>query len=114
MKRRIPPSRLVNRNVNASGGRTSLRLETAYWDEISAAAERERVTVSELVRRIELASPGQQRTSAVRVWLLTRLRERAETAERAFSAADAAAVIPPLSAATRPITPNPAGAPDAP
>ena len=78
-----PHSRLVNRNITALCGRTSLRLEPEIWDVLDAAARRLGLTTSGLVREIERASPHQPRTSAVRVWLVAHLRERAEAAEHA-------------------------------
>lgn len=109
---RRPESGLINRNVMALSGRSSLRMEACFWESLSDESARRGVNQSELVREIERALPDLPRTSAVRVWLLTRLRERAEAAERAPSAADASAVIAPLSAAALPHTPN-AGACDA-
>ncbi len=110
---RRPASGLLNRNVVALSGRTSLRLEMAYWESLSDECARRGVTAGELVQRIERELPDLPRTSAVRVWLLVRMRERAEAAERALIAADASAVIPALAASARPHALN-AGVPDAP
>lgn len=54
-----------------------------------------RPTASEMVREIERALPDLPRTSAVRVWLLSRMRERADAAERALATDRADAVSPP-------------------
>lgn len=106
---RRPASGLHNRNVAALSGRTSLRLESEYWDALSGECAREGLTPSGLVRRIEGELPHLPRTSAVRVWLLTRLRERVEAADRTGPLSRASVrPAPPLSH-----TPS-AGVPDAP
>jgi predicted DNA-binding ribbon-helix-helix protein len=48
-------SRLVNRNVVAERGRTSMRLEPELWDMLSEICEREAQDMSTLVRQIEAA-----------------------------------------------------------
>ena len=69
------PSRLVNRNVTASRGRTSMRLEPELWDALGEICRRENVTTGEVVKRVEqLGYPG-GRTSAVRVYVLKYFRQ---------------------------------------
>jgi predicted DNA-binding ribbon-helix-helix protein len=60
-------SRLVNRNVVAERGRTSMRLEPELWDMLSEICEREAQDMSTLVRQIEACGHAGGRTSAVRV-----------------------------------------------
>ena len=62
-------SRLVNRNVVAERGRTSMRLEPELWDMLSEICEREAQDMSTLVRQIEAAGHTEGRTSAVRVYI---------------------------------------------
>ena len=62
-------SRLVNRNVVAERGRTSLRLEPELWDMLSEICEREGHDISALVRQIEASGHAGGRTSAVRVYI---------------------------------------------
>lgn len=62
-------SRLVNRNVVAERGRTSMRLEPELWDMLSEICEREAQDMSTLVRQIEAAGHVGGRTSAVRVYI---------------------------------------------
>jgi predicted DNA-binding ribbon-helix-helix protein len=62
-------SRLVNRNVVAERGRTSMRLEPELWDMLSEICEREAQDMSTLVRQIEAAGHAGGRTSAVRVYI---------------------------------------------
>jgi len=73
----VKPSRLVNRNVIAGRGRTSMRLEPELWDALHEICWREGLAIGQLVRRVERdASPG-GRTSAVRVFALTYFRDAA-------------------------------------
>jgi predicted DNA-binding ribbon-helix-helix protein len=64
-------SRLVNRNVVAERGRTSMRLEPELWDLLTEICEREAQDMSTLVRQIEAAGHSGGRTSAVRVFVTT-------------------------------------------
>lgn len=77
-------SRLINRNVNAQRGRTSMRLEPELWDALEEICARESLTMAEVIRQIEsLGHPG-GRTSAVRVHLLGYYRRAAsESGHRA-------------------------------
>lgn len=72
------PSRLVNRNVVAERGRTSIRFEPELWDSLQEICRREQIGIGELVRRIEQAA-GETggRTSAVRVYVVTYYRAAA-------------------------------------
>jgi predicted DNA-binding ribbon-helix-helix protein len=67
-------SRLVNRNVIAGGGRTSMRLEPELWDALHEIGKREEHDVSTLVRQVEAAGHAGGRTSAVRVFITTYFR----------------------------------------
>jgi len=67
-------SRLVNRNVVAGRGRTSMRLEPELWDALMEICEREGHDVSALVRQVEEAGHSGGRTSAVRVFILSYFR----------------------------------------
>lgn len=73
-------SRLINRNVTASRGRTSMRLEPELWDALEEICQRERVSMAELVRRIEQTGHPGGRTSAVRVHVLGYFRHAAQLA----------------------------------
>jgi predicted DNA-binding ribbon-helix-helix protein len=70
-------SRLVNRNVTANRGRTSMRLEPELWDALQEICDRERVSLGEIVRRIEKHGHPGGRTSAVRVHVLGYFRSAA-------------------------------------
>jgi predicted DNA-binding ribbon-helix-helix protein len=62
-------SRLVNRNVIAGRGRTSMRMEPELWDMLSEICEREARTMGVLVRRIEAFGHEGGRTSAIRIFI---------------------------------------------
>ena len=70
-------SRLVNRNVVAERGRTSMRLEPELWDALSEICEREGQDMSTLVRQVEAAGHAGGRTSAIRVFILNYYRNAA-------------------------------------
>ena len=64
-------SRLVNRNVVAGRGRTSMRLEPELWEALAEICEREGQDMSAVVRRVEEKGDPGGRTSAVRVFVLS-------------------------------------------
>lgn len=70
-------SRLVNRNVMAARGRTSMRLEPELWEALLEICEREGAEIGDLIRTIEDAHPGGSRTSAVRVHIVAYFRRMA-------------------------------------
>ena len=70
-------SRLINRNVVAERGRTSMRLEPELWEALLEICEREGHDMSTLVRRVEQSGHAGGRTSAVRVFVLSYFREAA-------------------------------------
>ena len=67
-------SRLVNRNVVAGRGRTSMRLEPELWDALYEICQREQVPIGEIVRRVEGRGDPGGRTSAVRVFVMQYFR----------------------------------------
>ncbi len=73
-------SRLVNRNIIASSGRTSMRLEPEIWDALRDICARERVKLDDLIAQIEALGYQGGRTSAVRVYILQYYRKLAEAA----------------------------------
>lgn len=75
-------SRLVNRNVTASRGRTSMRLEPELWEALEEICQRENVTLADLVKRIERTGHPGGRTSAVRVHVLNYFRAAAHASAR--------------------------------
>ncbi len=73
----VASSRLINRNVVAERGRTSMRLEPELWDALAEICVRERQDINRLVREIEAPGHRGGRTSAVRVYVLKYFREAA-------------------------------------
>ena len=70
-------SRLVNRNVTSTNGRTSMRLEPELWAALEEICHRESMTLADLVKSIERRGHPGGRTSAVRVFVLTYFRNAA-------------------------------------
>ena len=70
-------SRLVNRNVIATSGRTSMRLEPELWDALQEICQCETITLSDLIQRIEQRGHPGGRTSAIRVYVVTYFRAAA-------------------------------------
>ena len=70
-------SRLINRNVVARRGRTSMRLEPELWQALMEIGEREGKDVSTLVRKAEGDENPGGRTSAVRVFVMDYFRAAA-------------------------------------
>lgn len=70
-------SRLINRNVTSSHGRTSMRLEPELWSALEEICHREMMTLADLVKSIERRGHPGGRTSAVRVFAMTYFRNAA-------------------------------------
>jgi predicted DNA-binding ribbon-helix-helix protein len=73
----VPGSRLINRNVVAGRGRTSMRLEPELWDALLEICQRERQDINHLVRQIEAEGHSGGRTSSVRVYVMQYFRTAA-------------------------------------
>jgi predicted DNA-binding ribbon-helix-helix protein len=76
----VTVSRLINRNVVAERGRTSMRLEPELWEALSEICDREGQDMSSLVRKVEQSGHAGGRTSAVRVFVLSYFRDAATDA----------------------------------
>jgi predicted DNA-binding ribbon-helix-helix protein len=68
---------LINRNILAARGRSSMRLEPEIWEALQEICRRERVAMGDLVQRIEGNSGEVGRTSAVRVYVFEYFRAAA-------------------------------------
>src|ERR1700734_206773 len=73
----VTVSRLVNRNVVAERGRTSMRLEPELWEALLEICGREGRDMSSLVRQVEQNGHAGGRTSAVRVFVMSYFRDAA-------------------------------------
>ena len=85
-------SRLVNRNVTALRGRTSMRLEPELWEALEEICNREKLTLGEVVKLVEQRGHPGGRTSAVRVYVLGYFR--AAVSEEGHRAAGHGALEP--------------------
>ncbi len=70
-------SRLVNRNITAGAGRTSMRLEPEVWDALREICLREGIELRDLICAVEQSATPGGRTSAVRVHVLQYFRAAA-------------------------------------
>ncbi len=71
-------SRPQKRSFSIQGHRTSISLEPDFWAALKDVASEEGVTLAALIKRIDKDRVGSGLSSAVRVWLLKRLRARPE------------------------------------
>jgi predicted DNA-binding ribbon-helix-helix protein len=65
------------RSFSIAGHRTSVSLESAFWVALKEAAAEEDVTLAGLISTIDKTRGEAGLSSAVRVWLLERLKARA-------------------------------------
>jgi len=69
---------MIKRSVVVAGHRTSISLEPAFWDELSAIAARRKLSLNALVSEIDGARGDVANlSSAVRLYILDDLRRRA-------------------------------------
>ena len=61
------------RSLTISGHRTSLSLEPEFWTVLKSAAQAERKSLAALVAEIDRHRGERNLSSALRVWVLTRL-----------------------------------------
>ncbi|TQF77752.1 ribbon-helix-helix domain-containing protein [Elioraea sp. Yellowstone] len=90
----MPRSTLVNRNIVAERGRTSMRLEPELWDALAEICRRERTSPSELCRRLERSGLSGGRTSAMRVFIVQYFRAAATEEGHAAAGHGAGAAQP--------------------
>jgi predicted DNA-binding ribbon-helix-helix protein len=69
-------SSVVKRSIVIDGKKTSICLEDLFWSGFKEIAQEEHVTLSELVSRIKSGQAGGNFSSALRVYILSRYRER--------------------------------------
>ena len=68
-----PASRApIKRSVSIAGHRTSLSLESEFWDALQRAATEESTSLASLNGAIDAERGPRNLSSAVRVWLLQR------------------------------------------
>ena len=70
-------SAVTKRSVVIGGHKTSVSLEEPFWSEVRSIANGEQITVSSLLRRIDRERSNANLSSAIRVYVLEHVRERA-------------------------------------
>jgi predicted DNA-binding ribbon-helix-helix protein len=72
----------IKRSVTIAGHRTSISLEPEFWDALKTIAAQDRVSLSQLVARIDSGRAGAARriglSSAIRVFVLHHFRSTAK------------------------------------
>ena len=64
----------LKRSLTIAGHRTSLSLEPEFWAELKAAAQLENKSLATLVGEIDDSRGDRNLSSAIRVWILQRLK----------------------------------------
>lgn len=67
-------SAVAKRSVVIGGHKTSVSLEEPFWKEVRAIAQSEQVTVSNLLRKIDVERQNSNLSSAIRVYVLQHVR----------------------------------------
>ncbi|MCH8809701.1 MAG: ribbon-helix-helix domain-containing protein [Proteobacteria bacterium] len=75
---RARPGRRPARAVEIAGHRTSLSLEEAFWRALKRIAARDGVSINKLIEQIDRVRGGNL-SSAVRIYVLKRLEDEAES-----------------------------------
>lgn len=75
-------SAIIKRSVVIDGHKTSVSLEEPFWTLVREIAGTERVSVSGLLRAIDQQRRNANLSSAIRVYVLTNVRARAEAGDR--------------------------------
>jgi predicted DNA-binding ribbon-helix-helix protein len=64
------PDGVIKRSIMIAGHRTSVSVETPFWDELRRIAEARGVSVAALIGEIDQARKRQNLSSAIRVFVL--------------------------------------------
>lgn len=73
----VDSARPRKHSLNIAGHRTSISLEDAFWSALRDIAREEHRPVGEIVAEIDGARGASGLSSAIRVYVLSRYRERA-------------------------------------
>jgi predicted DNA-binding ribbon-helix-helix protein len=76
----VSRSTVEKHSVIIDGHKTSISLEEPFWNEVRAIAGSRRITVATLLRDIDGGRQNANLSSAIRVFVLRDLRERANIA----------------------------------
>ncbi len=66
---------IKKRSVSLAGHRTSVSIEDEFWDELKKLAAREKLTVTDLLTRLDAERPGNL-SSAIRLYVLKSLQHQ--------------------------------------
>ena len=77
MPNAITASSLINRNIIAETGRSSMRLEPEIWDALFEICRRENMAISALIKKVDGGREVGGRTSAIRVFAFNYFRQAA-------------------------------------
>ena len=70
-QRRSGRSALVSRNVWVGGRRTSIRLESVFWDLLERVAARETLSIHDVCTAVSSRAEGYGLTGSIRVFLVS-------------------------------------------
>jgi predicted DNA-binding ribbon-helix-helix protein len=70
-------SLVVKRSIVIARHKTSVSLEDAFWSGLKEIAQAQRITLSNLVAEIDTRRRGSNLSSAIRLFVLDRVRSRA-------------------------------------
>lgn len=71
-------SAITKRSVVIGGHKTSVSLEEPFWNAVRAIAGHQQMTVSSLLRQIDLERRNSNLSSAIRVFVLENVRSQME------------------------------------
>ena len=80
---------ILKRSVSIAGHRTSVSLEEPFWEVLREIADQDALSVQALIGRIDAERGEQNLSSAIRVFVLRRLRETASRPESPERSAEA-------------------------
>jgi predicted DNA-binding ribbon-helix-helix protein len=75
-------SQIVKRSIVIDGHKTSVSLEDPFWRSLKEIAQGERLTLSKVVTTIDLARQHGNLSSAIRLFVLDRMRAARYSADR--------------------------------
>ena len=71
----LDDAKLEKHSVTIAGHRTSISLEKGFWRHLRAIAEKDNITLNELVRQLDEARGGSL-SGAIRAFILQRLEKQ--------------------------------------
>lgn len=74
-------SAITKRSVVIGGHKTSVSLEEPFWNAVREIADGQQVTVSSLLRQIDVDRRNSNLSSAIRVFVLENVRSQVATAQ---------------------------------